>query len=166
MNQLISQINSKYPTWELPIGFASRLNLPQVNPPPKCESLLDLRILMVDDIQQVLCSFIPELNAACGQQAQFLLHQRENEEALAKKIIALSPSLLLLDGSLAGGLAGWEVLKVIFKYNAKMSCFGFSAEPRYEKYFSQAGALAFIHKRTSETAATIQDIARAWSELM
>lgn len=164
LDDLIEQIDKTYPTWELRLGFASQLNFP-ANKIIGCQSLLNLKVLMADDIKHVIASFIPGLNATCAQQAEFLLHKNESKEIFAEKIISMSPSLLLLDGSLAAGIRGWDVLRIILKQAPQINCFGFSAEPKYEKYFTEAGAKAFVHKRTSDLAATIRDIADNWAAL-
>jgi CheY-like chemotaxis protein len=143
------------PRYQWPVEHGTRMiaalynrNLRNMLPAPP-------RLLFVDDSAETLDLFAGLLPAC-----QMLLHRTQTLEELTQEILVSTFECLLLDGQLAGGLRGWDVLRALCKARPGVRCIGFSSDPRYAERFLQAGAVGFVHKDRHDPEASAAGVLR------
>ncbi|MBN8549028.1 MAG: hypothetical protein J0M12_06915 [Deltaproteobacteria bacterium] len=105
------------------------------------------QVLLVDDSADVFRKFVPYLVVATNGEANFIRYRAGSAGDLAKKILAANPDIALLDGQLGEKVRGWDVVSLVHKANPRLLCVGFSAEATFDRAFTAAGAMGFVHKR-------------------
>ena len=95
---------------------------------PGCESLLGKRIVMIDDVKDVLESFVKDLVVASGGNASFILHKDQLLGELVNEVIQRNPDIVLVDGNLAGDIKGDMVIEELRKNNVNAKAIVFSSD--------------------------------------
>ena len=125
-----------------------------------CEMLKGKKIVMVDDIANLMLMFAGDLIVATDGNSSFILHTDQTEGDLVKQILDANPDIVLMDKNLANNLSGVDVTKDLLNNNSSINVIGFSSESSAGKEFLSAGAKGFVDKDTSDTIGTIQNIAK------
>jgi len=115
---------------------------------PECEHLVGKQILMVDDSQALITSYLPRLYVATNGMADAILYRNEMVEELAKKIIDRKPDIVLMDFNLASDVNGATVTKELRRNGYAGIIVGFSSERGGEvkKMFKLSGAEGSVYK--------------------
>ncbi len=121
------------------------------------------RVILVDDTPMVFEAFIEPLLAAAQGNAMFFLHRGESLEDLVGQIVKAQPGVLLLDGQLAGGLCGWELLPGLRDALPALMCIGFSTDNSLSGDFLAADADGFVRKDVGDPFGTLRQVARLLS---
>ncbi|EKE25356.1 MAG: N-methyl-transferase [uncultured bacterium] len=132
--------------------------------PDGTEILKGKRIVMVDDLRNILTSYVPDLIVSTNDHAGFVLHEQQSIEELAEQIIEKAPEVILMDRKLANGINGADVTRSILQKYPKTKVVGFSSEGDATD-FLKAGAVGFVKKDTWEAAGSIKQIAELLKSL-
>lgn len=125
-----------------------------------CEALKGKKVIMVDDLADIIAEFVPELMLATDDNASFLLHTDQTAGELASNILKANPDIVLMDRNLANKVNGADVVGIIMHHNPKIACIGFSSESDSEQEFISAGAKGFVEKDIFNTTENIQSVAK------
>src|SRR6266567_4646150 len=112
----------------------------------ECENLRNKKVIMVDDIVDLMKSFAGDLTTATNGNASFLLHSNQTEEIIIEQILAVNPEIILMDKNLANGVSGINLVRKITQQHPEIICIGFSSESSAGNEFISAGARGFVDK--------------------
>lgn len=125
-----------------------------------CEVLKGKKIVMVDDLVNLMQLFAGDLTVATDGNASFILHTDQTENNLSKQIIDAHPDIVLMDKNLGNNLSGVDITRNLLNNNSSITVIGFSSESSAGKEFLSAGARGFVDKDTTDTVETIRNIAK------
>lgn len=129
-----------------------------------CEALRGKKVLMVDDVQKVLESFVAPLMIATSGHASFLHHTRQSLDELVQAVLAANPEIVLMDYLLAEDIKGNHVVRAIVRENPTIMCIGFSSSEDAQAPFSDAGAHATALKSAFAPELCLQAVAQVIEE--
>lgn len=132
--------------------------------PEGAEVLKGKRIVMVDDLRNILTSYVPNLIVATDDQAGFVLHEQQSMETLVEQILEKTPEIILMDRKLASGINGADVTRSILQKEPGIKIIGFSSEGDATDFMG-AGAVGFVEKDTLEPAESIKQVAELLKSL-
>lgn len=112
--------------------------------------------LFVDDSENVLELFVGPLAVHLGGEVRPLLHEGSSAAELVQQILLIKPEWVLLDGNLASGVQGPELVPPL--NDAGMKVLGFSSAEWMREQFMHAGAKGFVHKNTEDVHATVKEV--------
>ena len=115
-------------------------------------------LLLLDDNEDILQLFKEPLALACGQPVETLLHEGSSAAELAQQVLLIKPQWVLLDGNLATGVQGPELVPPLS--DAGIKVIGFSSAQWMGEEFLHAGAKGFVQKDTSRVSHVVQDVAK------
>ncbi len=136
---------------------------------PEYESLRNKKIVMVDDVINVLENYAPDLLVATDGKANFIHYNNETLDELVKKIISMSgiktkiiahnPNIVLLDYHLSRQLTGSQVAMALKKHFSG-DIVGFSSDETTNKNFTEAGVKGCVDKGSATPEQTIQALGK------
>jgi CheY-like chemotaxis protein len=118
--------------------------LPKISPEIK-EILKNEKILMVDDNNFLLSSYLPYLMAATDTDSLGLFCVGKDMFEITKEIQEIEPSLILMDYNMNDSFNGTDIVMRL-RRNFPGKIIGFSSDPLNEQKFKKSGADDFIHK--------------------
>lgn len=125
---------------------------------PGCESLLGKKIVMVDDVKEVLESFVEDLVVASGGNASFILHKDQLLDELVNEILQRNPDVVLVDGNLAKNIKGDMVIEQLDKNNINAKSIIFSSDSHMAAQLKSKN-ITFVKKETHDPESSIRDVA-------
>lgn len=114
--------------------------------------------LLLDDNQESLELFTGPFALRLGGEVRPLLHEGSSAAELVQQVILMHPQWALLDGNLASGVQGPELVPPLVDCGIKV--IGFSSAEWMREQFLHAGAVGFVHKDTSNIAGTVEEAAK------
>lgn len=118
-----------------------------------------LMLLLVDDSETALSLFTGPLALELHTEVHPLLHEGSSAAELVQQMITMKPEWILLDGNLASGVQGPELVPPLV--DAGIKVIGFSSAEWMREEFLHAGAVAFVHKKSEDVPGTVQEVAKA-----
>lgn len=128
----------------------------------KCDSLLSLKVVMLDNGLKELQTFIPPL-LAVSKQTEFIWDVGMDSRELAEKVLKTEADVCLFDNDLVL-TKGPEVIKLVKKKNKKMLCIGYSGMEGAEKEF-EGIADGSVHKDMKKPSESILQLAKLVASL-
>lgn len=124
------------------------------------ESLRGKKVLMVDDVENVLVSFIPDLMVATDGEASFIKYNEQDVKELAQQIIEQNPDIVLLDYHLSDNLKGAVVAACLNDKGFEGGIIGFSSDSGVQNEFAKAGSLGCIDKNAGEPNLSVEELCK------
>ncbi len=115
-------------------------------------------LLLVDDSESAIELFTGPLALALGMEVHPLLHEGSSAAELVQQMILMKPKWILLDGNLASGVQGPELVPPLV--DAGIQVIGFSSAEWMREEFLHAGAVGFVHKKSEDVHGTVQEVAK------
>ena len=141
------------------LGSSSKwLKLPKFL--PDYESLRGKKILLVDDVVEVVESLIPDLMVATDGNASFIHYKEQELELIISEILEKNPDIILLDYNLSESLKGTEIARILKEKAFTGKSIGFSSEKDTSKKFIDAGAFGYVEKNAYDPEACLKGIAK------
>lgn len=157
----LSQINETLAN----LGISSRIHA-LTDLPAHCE--IPARFcpcLLLDDSTWVFETYVEPLILTTDSQAQFIRHDKQTINELVAAVKESGAKLLLLDGNLAEGLKGWQLLQLILEECPDLICIGFSNDWSLESHFTRAGAKGFAKKKLDQPFESLQAVVKELERL-
>ncbi len=126
---------------------------------PGCEALRGKTILMVDDVQDVLESFVSPLMIATHGNASFIRYQGQPSEELVQEILNVRPEIVLIDYHLSETMKGDAIARLLTKQQPEIACIGFSSDKDAKQAFLDAGVKGVAPKEAYDPEPSLQAIA-------
>src|SRR3990167_4730437 len=89
--------------------------------------LQEKKIMVIDDVRNVLVFFAPYFIAATGGEVSFIYFEKETLEELVDKILKENPEIVLLDFNLSTKIKGDSVCKELKTRDFNGLVYGFSS---------------------------------------
>jgi|GEM_PF-4402494 len=125
---------------------------------PEYEALRDKKILLVDDVVNVIEGYIPDLVVATQGKADFILYNGETLEQLVQHILQTNSDIVLVDYNLSQSLKGDRVIKEMRnQFSGKL--IGFSSNQWNNEKFKEAGADGSVEKQSWSIEVSIKELA-------
>ena len=129
-----------------------------------CEVLNDRTLVMVDDTQDVLEAFAPDLLVATNGKTSFVQYQGQNQEELLQEILACHPNTVLLDYHLSEELDGATIAAALRGSGFSGEIIGFSSDTKIVEEFKRAGAMGCIDKDAGRPERSVKDLVHLISQ--
>lgn len=129
--------------------------------------LKDKTILFVDDVSDVLQTFVPDLMVATEGKSVFMTYKGQDLKEFTEQILAVNADIILmdyhLDSDLEYGLKGSRIASFL-RRNFNGVIVGFSSETAGVSKFVEAGAIGSIKKNPGNPEASIKALAELIEE--
>jgi hypothetical protein len=116
-------------------------------------------LALLDDAAWVFDTFTDPLATVLGAEVHPMLHDRQTIDHLVGAVQSINPHILLLDGNLANGIEGPDLLRNLIRASPAIRCIGFSRDPAYAPAFRAAGAIGFVQKKPTDPLGTARTVA-------
>lgn len=123
------------------------------------EPLKNKTLVMVDDVRDVLESFIPHLVVATDGKAYFIEYKGQELDELIHQIMEYNPNLVVIDYHLSDDVKGSSVVSTLREQNFTGDAVGFSSDPFTKKQFMEAGVKGVVEKEAWDPKTSIERLA-------
>lgn len=127
---------------------------------PGCEVLRGKKIVMVDDMQSVLESFVAPLMVVTDGHALFMQYKGQLLEDLLQELLAAQPEIVLVDFHLSETVKGDALVRMIAERHPEITCIGFSSDKDAKHPFLKAGVQGVAPKEAHDPDVSLQAVAK------
>jgi len=125
---------------------------------PEYEKLKGKKILWIDDTANLIGKLAPHFVVATDNNFSFVLHKDQSKGGLLQEVLDKNPDIILLDYSLANGVKGDILAKILIAEDYTGKIIGFSGDGTITDHFKNAGVEA-VHKDEDNPSKSLKDIA-------
>lgn len=123
------------------------------------EPLKDKKIVMIDDVLNILENLAPHLIVATEGNASCIKFENQDLNELVQKIMEDNPNIILMDYHLSDNVKGVDVINALKEKGFSGDIVGSSSDSRTTELFTNAGAMGNIDKNRLDAEDSVIELA-------